>query len=175
MPRAGSPGASYPVIRWRLRRGQRTSARRPPAPALARAPPAPGRPGGLSGLPHDPRAVQTGALYAGLPGRRGHGARFCAAAAAAGAVAVLTDPAGREAAIQSGLPVFVVADPRARLGEVAAWIYGEPSSRLLLIGVTGTAGKTTTTYLLESGMRAAGYPTGLIGGGAAKHTGGPLG
>jgi UDP-N-acetylmuramoyl-L-alanyl-D-glutamate--2,6-diaminopimelate ligase len=57
-----------------------------------------------------------------------------------------------------------VADPRARLGEVASWIYGDPSGRLLLIGVTGTAGKSTSTYLLESGLRAAGYQTGLIGG-----------
>jgi UDP-N-acetylmuramoyl-L-alanyl-D-glutamate--2,6-diaminopimelate ligase len=131
----------------------------------------PGQPAGLTGITHDSRAVQNGDLYAALPGSRVHGARFCAAAAAAGAVAVLTDPAGREAAIQSGLPVFVVADPRARLGEVAAWIYGEPSSRLLLIGVTGTAGKTTTTYLLESGMRAAGYRTGLIGGVETKIAG----
>ena len=85
-------------------------------------------------------------------------------AAAAGAAAILTDPAGKELAIRSGLPVFVVADPRARLGEVASWIYGHPSQRLTLIGVTGTSGKTTTTYLLESGLRAAGHLTGLIGG-----------
>jgi len=108
--------------------------------------------------------VRPGDLYAALPGSTVHGARFCAAAVAAGAVAVLTDLAGREAAITCGVPVFVVADPRARLGEVAAWIYGHPSERLLLIGVTGTAGKSTTTYLLESGLRAGGYKTGLIGG-----------
>ena len=123
-----------------------------------------GQPARLTGITHDSRAIQPGDLYAALPGSRVHGARFCTAAAAAGAVAVLTDSSGREAAIQSGLPVFVVADPRARLGEVAAWIYGNPSRKLLLIGVTGTAGKTTTTYLLESGLRAAGYRTGLIGG-----------
>jgi UDP-N-acetylmuramoyl-L-alanyl-D-glutamate--2,6-diaminopimelate ligase len=63
-----------------------------------------------------------------------------------------------------GLPVFVVGDPRSRLGEVAAWIYGYPSRALLLIGVTGTSGKTTSTYLLESGLRTAGHLTGLIGG-----------
>jgi UDP-N-acetylmuramoyl-L-alanyl-D-glutamate--2,6-diaminopimelate ligase len=118
----------------------------------------------VTGVTHDSRAVRPGDLYAALPGGTVHGARFCADAAAAGAVAVLTDPAGREAAIATGLPVFVVADPRARLGEVAAWIYGEPSGKLLLIGVTGTAGKSTTTYLIESGLRAAGYLTGLIGG-----------
>ena len=123
-----------------------------------------GGPGGLTGITHDSRSVRPGDLYAALPGGTVHGARFSEAAAAAGAVAVLTDPAGRQGAIASGLPVLVVADPRARLGEVAAWIYGEPSDKLLLIGVTGTAGKSTTTYLLECGLRAAGYQTGLIGG-----------
>jgi UDP-N-acetylmuramoyl-L-alanyl-D-glutamate--2,6-diaminopimelate ligase len=124
----------------------------------------PGQPGGLTGITHDSRSVRPGDLHAALPGSSVHGARFCDAAAAAGARAVLTDPAGRHRAVASGLPVFVVADPRARLGEVAAWIYGEPSDKVLLIGVTGTAGKSTTTYLLESGLRAAGYETGLIGG-----------
>ncbi len=119
---------------------------------------------GLTGITHDSRSVRPGDLYAALPGSRVHGARFCEDAAAAGAVAVLTDQSGRSAAVRSGLPVFVVADPRARLGEVAAWIYGDPSARMLMLGVTGTAGKTTTTYLLDSGLRAAGYATGLIGG-----------
>ena len=79
-------------------------------------------------------------------------------------MAVLTDPDGKSLAADCGLPVFVVADPRARLGEVASWVYGDPSSRLMLIGVTGTSGKTTTTYLLESGLRMAGHLTGLAGG-----------
>ncbi len=127
-----------------------------------------GRPGGLTGITHDSRSVRPGDLYAALPGSTVHGARFCETAAAAGAVAVLTDPSGRQSAIASGLPVFVVADPRARLGEVAAWIYGHPSDKVLVIGVTGTAGKSTTTYLLESGLRAAGYQTGLIGGVATR-------
>ena len=118
----------------------------------------------VSGITHDSRRVRPGDLYAALAGSRHHGAGFSAQAAAAGAVAVLTDPAGRDRAARSGLPVLVVADPRSRLGEVAAWIYGDPSGRLLLIGVTGTSGKTTTTYLLESGLRMAGHLTGLIGG-----------
>ena len=118
----------------------------------------------LTGVTHDSRSVRPGDLYAALPGNNVHGARFAVAAAAAGAVAVLTDPSGREAAIAAGLPVLVVADPRARLGQVAAWIYGNASDRLLLVGVTGTAGKTTTSYLVESGFRAAGLRTGLIGG-----------
>ena len=119
---------------------------------------------GVCGITHDSRRVHPGDLYAALPGASHHGGRFCAQAAAAGAAAVLTDPAGKEPAIRSGLPVFVVGNPRARLGEVASWIYGHPSGKLTLIGVTGTSGKTTTTYLLESGLRAAGHLTGLVGG-----------
>ncbi len=89
---------------------------------------------------------------------------FCPQAAAAGAVAILTDPAGRDLAVGTGLPVFVVSDPRSKLGEVASWVYGNPSGQLLLIGVTGTSGKTSTTYLVESGLRMAGHLTGLVGG-----------
>jgi UDP-N-acetylmuramoyl-L-alanyl-D-glutamate--2,6-diaminopimelate ligase len=118
----------------------------------------------VSGVTHDSRRVRPGDLYAALPGGQHHGADFCADAARAGAVAVLTDPGGRAAARRCGLPVFVVADPRARLGEVADWVYRHPSGRLLLIGVTGTSGKTTTTYLLETGLRRAGHLTGLAGG-----------
>ena len=118
----------------------------------------------VSGVTHDSRRVRPGDLYAALPGGQHHGADFCADAARAGAVAVLTDPGGRAAARGCGLPVFVVADPRARLGEVADWVYRHPSGRLLLIGVTGTSGKTTTTYLLETGLRRAGHLTGLAGG-----------
>ena len=119
---------------------------------------------GITGITHDSTAVRPGDLYAALPGSKHHGATFCEEAAAAGAVAVLTDQAGRTRAMASGLPVFVVSDPRARLGEVAAWVYGDPSGRLALIGVTGTSGKTSTTYLIESGLRMAGHLTGLIGG-----------
>ena len=70
----------------------------------------------VSGVTHDSRRVRAGDLYAALPGGHHHGADFCPDAVQAGAVAVLTDPGGRAAARRCGLPVFVVADPRARLG-----------------------------------------------------------
>jgi len=120
--------------------------------------------GFLSGITLDSRSVEPGDLYVALPGARVHGAAFSADAVAAGAVAVLTDPDGRARALASGVPVFVLADPRGRLGEIACWVYGDPSSRLRLVGVTGTSGKTTSTYLIESGLRAAGHLTGLVGG-----------
>ena len=75
----------------------------------------------------------------------------------------VADATGHPAAVAAGLPVLAVDDPRAVLGAAAAAIYGDPSARLGVIGVTGTAGKTSTAYLVESGLRAAGLVTGLIG------------
>ncbi len=124
----------------------------------------PNEPGRLRGVTHDSRRVRPGDLYAALPGAHTHGAAFCEQAVAAGAVAILTDPAGRDRAVRSGVPVFVVSSPRGRLGDVSCWIYGDPSTRMTMIGVTGTSGKTTTSYLAEAGLRAAGHVTGLIGG-----------
>jgi UDP-N-acetylmuramoyl-L-alanyl-D-glutamate--2,6-diaminopimelate ligase len=117
----------------------------------------------VTGITHNSREVRPGDLYAALAGANRHGAEFVAEVAAAGAAAVLTDPAGRDAALAAGLPVLVVDDPRAVLGAAAAAVYGDPSARLTMIGLTGTAGKTSTAYLVESGLRAAGRTTGLIG------------
>ncbi|OEJ31631.1 UDP-N-acetylmuramoyl-L-alanyl-D-glutamate--2,6-diaminopimelate ligase [Streptomyces subrutilus] len=117
----------------------------------------------ITGITHDSRAVRPGDLYAALPGARTHGADFAAQAAGLGAAAVLTDPAGAERAAATGLPVLTVADPRGRMGELAATVYGSPGEGLLQIGITGTSGKTTTAYLVEGGLRAAGRGTGLVG------------
>jgi UDP-N-acetylmuramoyl-L-alanyl-D-glutamate--2,6-diaminopimelate ligase len=120
--------------------------------------------GVLTGVTLDSRAVRPGDLYAALPGSRTHGAAYSDQAVAAGAVAILTDAEGRDRAARTGVPVFVVASPRMSLGDVSCWIYGDPSHRMAMIGVTGTSGKTTTSYLCEAGLRAAGHSTGLIGG-----------
>ena len=117
----------------------------------------------VSGVTLSSRTVRPGDLYAALPGARTHGAAFAPQAADAGAVAVLTDPAGAARAGATGLPVVVVPDPRAVLGGLAAWVYGDPGERLLTLGVTGTNGKTTTTCLLDAALRAAGRTTGLVG------------
>jgi UDP-N-acetylmuramoyl-L-alanyl-D-glutamate--2,6-diaminopimelate ligase len=114
----------------------------------------------VTGCTHDSRAVRPGDLYAALPGAHAHGADFAGQAAAAGAVAVLTDPAG--AARVSG-PALVADHPRRLLGEVASWVHGRPSEALTVLGVTGTNGKTTVAFLLEAGLRAAGHATGLLG------------
>ncbi|GAV43785.1 UDP-N-acetylmuramoyl-L-alanyl-D-glutamate--2,6-diaminopimelate ligase [Streptomyces acidiscabies] len=114
----------------------------------------------VTGITHDSRAVRPGDLYVARAGERTHGADFVAQAAAQGAAAVLTDPAGADRAAATGLPVLVVDDPRARMGELAADVYGRPAEALLKIGITGTSGKTTTAYLVEGGLKA---PAGLIG------------
>lgn len=117
----------------------------------------------VTGITHDSTAVRPGDVYAALPGARRHGAEFCTEAAAAGAGAILTDAAGAAAAASTGLPVIVIPDPRAVLGTVAAAVYGNPSQHLLVVGITGTNGKTTTTFMVEAGLRGAGRATGLIG------------
>ena len=116
----------------------------------------------VTGLTLSSRRVLPGDLYAALPGARAHGADFAGAAVAAGAVAVLTDAAGAER-VADGVPVLVVADPRAVLGGLAARVHGDPASSLRLLGVTGTQGKTTTTRLAEGGLEAVGVPAGVIG------------
>ncbi|MBJ7341754.1 UDP-N-acetylmuramoyl-L-alanyl-D-glutamate--2,6-diaminopimelate ligase [Mycolicibacterium sp.] len=104
-----------------------------------------------------------GDLFAALPGASSHGARYAADAVRQGAVAVLTDEAGLQIIGDVGAPVLVHPAPRSGLGDVAAAVYGRPSEHLRVIGVTGTSGKTTTTYLAEAGLRAAGRVVGLVG------------
>ncbi len=137
------------------------------AELLGAQPAAPaGQPAGaltVTGLTHASDQVRPGDLFAALPGAKTHGARFVAGAATAGAIAVLTDPAGAPAAAAAGLPALVVDDPRAALGPAAARVYGDPTRKLTVIGITGTAGKTSTIYLIDAGLRAAGIESGLIG------------
>ncbi|WP_323793054.1 UDP-N-acetylmuramoyl-L-alanyl-D-glutamate--2,6-diaminopimelate ligase [Nocardioides sp.] len=119
----------------------------------------------ISGISLSTERVQPGDLYAALPGARAHGADFVVAAVAAGAVAVLSDAAGRARCREAGVdvPVIVVEAPRDVLGLVSAGVYGEPARAMTMIGVTGTQGKTTTTRLAESGLLAAGVPAAVIG------------
>nr|WP_183341585.1 UDP-N-acetylmuramoyl-L-alanyl-D-glutamate--2,6-diaminopimelate ligase [Microlunatus antarcticus] len=116
----------------------------------------------VSGVTLDARLVEPGDLFVGLPGRHHHGATFSDAAARAGAVALLTDPAGAALAGQT-LPLAVLADPRHAMAGAAATVYGEPARALTTYGITGTQGKTTTAYLLDAALRAGRTSTGLIG------------
>ena len=117
----------------------------------------------VGGVTLDSRLVAPGDLYVALPGRHHHGAAFAADAVRAGAVAMLTDPAGVAAAGEVSVPVVVVDEPRRVMAAVAARVYGEPATALTMFAVTGTNGKTTTTFLLAAALRAAGWRTGVIG------------
>ncbi|MHA7304598.1 UDP-N-acetylmuramoyl-L-alanyl-D-glutamate--2,6-diaminopimelate ligase [Arthrobacter sp. TMN-49] len=120
----------------------------------------------VSGVSLDSRAVCPGDLYVALPGAKTHGAQFAASAVASGARAILTDDAGTHLlGGRAGVPVLTVADARAVTGVVAATVYGTAtiSNTLPLFAVTGTNGKTTTTYFLNSLLQALGNTTGLIG------------
>ena len=131
--------------------------------AIAVGLPVPDRDAVVTGITHDSSAVRPGDLLAALPGSRTHGARFAGVAAAAGATAVYTDRAGAELAAPTGLPVLVADELRVLLGALSAAVWGDPTGGMLVVGVTGTNGKTTTAYLLEEGLRAAGHTTGLVG------------
>jgi len=117
----------------------------------------------ISGITIDSRLVRPGDLYVALSGAHHHGAEFAQQAAAAGAVAILTDTAGSLLAQEVSLPVVVVDHPRQAMAGVAATIYGRPGDALTMCAVTGTNGKTTTTFLLEAALRAGGVSTGLVG------------
>ncbi|WIM89185.1 UDP-N-acetylmuramoyl-L-alanyl-D-glutamate--2,6-diaminopimelate ligase [Candidatus Mycobacterium wuenschmannii] len=119
----------------------------------------------ITGVTLRAQDVQPGDLFAALPGATTHGASFYGDAVERGAVAVLTDADGL-AQINpdaGSMAVLVHPQPRGVLGEIAATVYGHPSERVAVIGVTGTSGKTTTTYLIEAGLRSAGRSVGLIG------------
>ncbi len=117
----------------------------------------------VSGITHDSRAVHDGDVYVAFAGARFHGSEFIEEAMANGAVAVLTDEVGAAVADAVGLSCVVVPDVRQVLGAASSMIYGNPAESMTMVGITGTNGKTTTAYLLDAALRAAGRTTGLIG------------
>jgi UDP-N-acetylmuramoyl-L-alanyl-D-glutamate--2,6-diaminopimelate ligase len=123
----------------------------------------------VTGISLNSRAVLPGDLYVALPGASRHGADFVPQAVDAGAAAVLTDDAGARLLALShdiSVPVLLAAEPRSLVGRLAAQLYRsrpERDAALALFGVTGTNGKTTTTYFINSLLRALGRKTGLIG------------
>lgn len=103
----------------------------------------------VTGITLDSRAVLPGDLFVGLRGAHRHGANLATSARESGAVALLTDAEGAELAADVGLPIVVVESPREALGEISAWVYRTADAAPLLLGVTGTNGKTSVSYLLH--------------------------
>ena len=112
----------------------------------------------IAGLSFDSRAVGEGDLFFCIPGTLADGHEFAGEAVAAGAAALCV-----ERPIDAAVPQLVVEDARRALALISAEWFGHPSSGALMLGVTGTNGKTTTTFLLEAILRAAGHTPGLIG------------
>jgi len=111
----------------------------------------------------DSRQVRPGSLFVCLRGLVSDGHHFIPAAVDQGAVAIVADRAHQGELAGLSLPVFLVDDTRQALGTLASAFYGHPSAGLQMIGLTGTNGKTTTSYLLEAMLEAAGHRPGVIG------------
>jgi UDP-N-acetylmuramoyl-L-alanyl-D-glutamate--2,6-diaminopimelate ligase len=118
----------------------------------------------IRGVTHDSRAVHPGSLFVAVPGLHADGHDFVEAAAAAEAAAALVD----HALPDIRLPQLVVAGTREALATAAAWWYGDPSDELAVVGITGTDGKTTTSFLAVAALEAAGIPTGMTGTAATR-------
>ena len=113
----------------------------------------------ISGISQSASEVEPGDIFVAIQGAKHHGIEFLDEAISNGAVAVITDSKGAN----SKLPTLIVDDPSQIVGEVAAFIYGDPSKSLFTVGITGTNGKTTVTTLLHQIWQVAGWDSGLIG------------
>ncbi len=117
---------------------------------------------GVSAIVHDSRAAARGTVFVAVPGHRLDGAAFAADAIRRGALAVVAEsPAPAD--VDATVPWLQTSNARAAMAELAAILHDDPSRRLTVVGVTGTNGKTTTTYLLASVFDAAGMPAGRLG------------
>jgi UDP-N-acetylmuramoyl-L-alanyl-D-glutamate--2,6-diaminopimelate ligase len=112
------------------------------------------------GVTHDSRAVSPGTIFVAIRGLRHDGATFAADAIKRGAAAIVAEAPAPTA---SAVPWIRTTDARLALAELAALYFDQPSEHLTVVGVTGTNGKTTTTYLLASVLDAAGLPCGRLG------------
>src|SRR6185503_9231881 len=113
----------------------------------------------VTGVTHDSRAAASGVVFVAIRGQRTDGAQFAAEAARRGAAAIVAEtpePPGLD------VPWLRTPDARLAMAELAGQVYGQPSESLTVVGVTGTNGKTTTTYLLAAVFDAAGLPCGRI-------------
>ena len=123
-----------------------------------------GQLGGFSvtGISMNTGDLRPGDLFVAMPGKKTHGALFVDKALELGAVAVVTDAAGFALIGETPVPVLLLENPRTFLGDLAAFVYGNFSSKLpRLFATTGTNGKTSTSYLLEGILRQVGEVTGL--------------
>ena len=114
----------------------------------------------IQGIAHDSRRVKPGWVFVAISGHQRDGADYVCDALARGAVAIVAE---RKVPVPKEVPLFLVPNARRALAVLASSFFQRPSRRMQVIGVTGTNGKTTTTYLMEAMLAAAGHRPGVIG------------
>jgi UDP-N-acetylmuramoyl-L-alanyl-D-glutamate--2,6-diaminopimelate ligase len=114
----------------------------------------------VAGVTHDSRRVAPGWIFCCVPGERADGHDFAQTAVDAGAIAIVVQ---RPITTVPPVPQLLVADVRASLGAIASAAYGHPARQLVMVGVTGTNGKTSTAHMLAEILTAAGHRTEVIG------------
>src|SRR5947209_11747580 len=115
----------------------------------------------VTGLDYNSRRVQPGWVFVAMRGESSDGNRYIDVALKHGAVAVVTD--SRSERRRPQVPWAVVPNGRRALARMSANFYGHPAEKLKIIGITGTNGKTTTSFLCEAILRHCGRPSALIG------------
>jgi UDP-N-acetylmuramoyl-L-alanyl-D-glutamate--2,6-diaminopimelate ligase len=115
--------------------------------------------GSITSVTDDSRSVSSGSLFVAVKGERVDGHKYVGQAIKAGAAAIV----GQDSVERASVPFVQVTDSRKALGLIGSRFYGDPSAQLAMIGVTGTNGKTTTTYLCKALLENIGRRVGLIG------------
>ncbi|MFC2119826.1 UDP-N-acetylmuramoyl-L-alanyl-D-glutamate--2,6-diaminopimelate ligase [Bacteroidota bacterium] len=120
----------------------------------------------VTGIEYDSRKVKTDSVFAAIKGFNVDGHQFIPDALNSGAIAIILDNEGTspdDLYKHSGAAKILVNDSRSALAEASDYYFGHPSAKLNLLGITGTNGKTTTSYLIKNILETAGYKTGLFG------------
>lgn len=117
----------------------------------------------IAAITHDSRKVKKGTLFVAIPGEHVDGHKFIPQAAASGAVAVVSARDPKEIELPAGMTLLSVQNLREALDSIVPFFHDYPAEKMRIIGITGTNGKTTTSYITRAILRAAGYKVGLIG------------
>lgn len=115
----------------------------------------------ITGIEHDSRKVQQGTLFVCIPGVHVDGHKFIPQAVAAGASAIVTTHEDIE--VPQGIAVLRVKELQPALDTIVPYFHDYPARKMRVVGITGTNGKTTTSYITRAILRKAGYKVGLIG------------